>query len=110
MSPIEHVWDLVGGWRLARDPRSAASKDELLLRIQAIWNSLSQVEIQNLFDSMPRRIATLIAYRLEDQPNPGWSAVLPASVTISLTVQRMPKSAVSVLGACRFLDARGTTP
>ncbi|GFU93602.1 transposable element Tcb2 transposase [Trichonephila clavipes] len=26
MSPIEHVWDLVG-WRLARDPRPAASKD-----------------------------------------------------------------------------------
>ncbi|GFW67291.1 hypothetical protein TNCV_3337921 [Trichonephila clavipes] len=35
MSPIEHVWDLVG-LRLARDPRPAASKDELLLRIQTI--------------------------------------------------------------------------
>ncbi|GFV94792.1 hypothetical protein TNCV_1027901 [Trichonephila clavipes] len=34
MSPIEHVWDLVGR-RLARDPRPAASKDELLLRIQS---------------------------------------------------------------------------
>ncbi|GFW64363.1 transposable element Tcb2 transposase [Trichonephila clavipes] len=39
MSPIEHVVDLVG-WRLARDLRPAASKDELLLRIQPIWNSL----------------------------------------------------------------------
>ncbi|GFY19581.1 transposable element Tc1 transposase [Trichonephila clavipes] len=29
MSPIEHVWDLVGR-RFARDPRPAASKDELL--------------------------------------------------------------------------------
>ncbi|GFV91112.1 transposable element Tcb1 transposase [Trichonephila clavipes] len=62
MSPIEHVWDLVGR-RLARDPRPAASKDELLLRIQAIWNSLPQADIQNLFDSMPRRIAALIAAR-----------------------------------------------
>ncbi|GFY08357.1 transposable element Tcb2 transposase [Trichonephila clavipes] len=44
MSPIEHVWNLVG-WRLARDPRPAASKDELLLRIQAIWNSLPQADI-----------------------------------------------------------------
>ncbi|GFU13726.1 transposable element Tc1 transposase [Trichonephila clavipes] len=35
MSPIEHMRDLVG-WRLTRDPRPAASKDELLLRIQAI--------------------------------------------------------------------------
>ncbi|GFX29746.1 transposable element Tcb2 transposase [Trichonephila clavipes] len=33
--PIEHVWDLVDT-RLARDPRLAASKDELLLRMQAI--------------------------------------------------------------------------
>ncbi|GFW70709.1 transposable element Tcb2 transposase [Trichonephila clavipes] len=35
VSPIEHVWDLVGR-HLARDPRPAALKDELLLRIQAI--------------------------------------------------------------------------
>ncbi|GFX06070.1 hypothetical protein TNCV_446451 [Trichonephila clavipes] len=35
MSPNEHVWDLVGR-RLARDPRPAASKDELLLHIQVI--------------------------------------------------------------------------
>ncbi|GFS69882.1 transposable element Tcb1 transposase [Trichonephila clavipes] len=49
MSPIEHVWDLVG-WQ-----------DELLLRTQAIWNSFPQTDIQNLFDSMLRRIAALIA-------------------------------------------------
>ncbi|GFT92102.1 transposable element Tcb1 transposase [Trichonephila clavipes] len=61
-SPIERVWDLVGR-RLARDPRPAASNDELLVRIQAIWNSLPQADIQNLFDSMPRRIAALIAAR-----------------------------------------------
>ncbi|GFU39772.1 hypothetical protein TNCV_1949621 [Trichonephila clavipes] len=59
MWPIEHVWDMVGR-RLARDPRPAASKDKLLLRIQAIWNSFPQADIQNLFDSMPRRIAALI--------------------------------------------------
>ncbi|GFU77161.1 transposable element Tcb1 transposase [Trichonephila clavipes] len=58
MSPIEHVWDLVPR-RLARDPGLAASKDELLLYIQAIWNSLPQADIQNLFDSMSNRIATL---------------------------------------------------
>ncbi|GFX55031.1 transposable element Tc1 transposase [Trichonephila clavipes] len=62
MWPIELMWDLVGQ-RLARDPRPAASKDELLLRLQAIWNSLPQADIQNLFDSMSRRIATLIASR-----------------------------------------------
>ncbi|GFX83586.1 transposable element Tcb1 transposase [Trichonephila clavipes] len=60
MSPIEHVWDLVGR-RVARDPCPAASKDKLLLSIQAIWNSLPQADIQNLFDSMPRSKADLIA-------------------------------------------------
>ncbi|GFX80937.1 transposable element Tcb2 transposase [Trichonephila clavipes] len=54
------VMDLIG-WRLARDPHPAASKDKFLLRIQAIWNFLLQADTQNLFDSMPRRIAALIA-------------------------------------------------
>ncbi|GFV30659.1 transposable element Tcb1 transposase [Trichonephila clavipes] len=62
MSPIVHVWDLVGRC-LTRDPRSAASKDKHLLSIQAIWNSFPQADIQNLFDSMPRRISALIAAR-----------------------------------------------
>ncbi|GFY24436.1 hypothetical protein TNCV_1014841 [Trichonephila clavipes] len=62
MSPIEHMWDLVG-WCLARDWLLATSKDELLLRIQAIWNSLPQADIQNLLDSLPCCIASLIASR-----------------------------------------------
>lgn len=60
MSPIEHVWDFVGR-RLARDPRPTSSTDELWIRIQATWNALPQADIQNLFDSMPRRIAALIS-------------------------------------------------
>ncbi|GFX43615.1 transposable element Tcb1 transposase [Trichonephila clavipes] len=60
MSSIEHVRDLVGQ-HLARDPRSAVSNDELLLCIQALWNSLPQANIQNLFVSIPFRIAALIA-------------------------------------------------
>ena len=62
MSPIEYVWDFVGR-RLARDPRPVASADELWVRIRTIWNALPQADIQNLFDSMPRRVATLIADR-----------------------------------------------
>ncbi|GFV23606.1 hypothetical protein TNCV_1717271 [Trichonephila clavipes] len=61
--PIEHEWDLIGR-HLAHDPRPAASKDEILLRIQAIWNSLPQADIQNLFVSMLRRIAALITARV----------------------------------------------
>ncbi|GFV59371.1 transposable element Tcb1 transposase [Trichonephila clavipes] len=60
MSPIEHVWNLVVRC-LARDPCPAASKHEILLLIQTIWNSLPQADIQSLFDSVPRRIPALIA-------------------------------------------------
>ena len=56
MSAIELVWNLV-----VRDPRRAATKDELWMRIRAIWSSLPQASIQKLFDSMPRSIAALIA-------------------------------------------------
>ncbi|GFT62524.1 transposable element Tcb1 transposase [Trichonephila clavipes] len=62
MSSIQHVWDLVGR-RLACDLRPAASKDELSLRIRAIWNSFPQADIQILFDSMSRRIAAPFAAR-----------------------------------------------
>ena len=54
------MWDLVV-LQLACDPHPVALKDELWLCIQAIWHSLPQADIQNLLDSMLRRIATLIA-------------------------------------------------
>ncbi|GFX41102.1 transposable element Tcb1 transposase [Trichonephila clavipes] len=62
MSLIEHGWDLVVR-RLALHSHPAASIYELLLHIQAIWNSLPQADIQNMFDSMPYRIVALIAVR-----------------------------------------------
>ena len=62
MLPTEQVWDLVG-WRFHRDQRPSASKGKVWQRIQVIWNFLPQVDIQNLFDSMPRRKAILTAGR-----------------------------------------------
>ncbi|GFV48581.1 transposable element Tcb2 transposase [Trichonephila clavipes] len=62
MPPIQHVRDIVGR-RLARDLRPVASTDKLWLRIQTIKNTLPQADIQNLFNSMPRRVAALIAAR-----------------------------------------------
>ena len=52
MSPI--------GRRLTRDPRPIASTDKFWVRLQEIWNSFSEAQIHYLFDSVPRRIATLI--------------------------------------------------
>ncbi|GFV79788.1 uncharacterized protein TNCV_1726131 [Trichonephila clavipes] len=55
-------WDLVGQC-FHHDLSPSASKDELLQRIQVIWNSLSRADTQNLFDLMPRRVAELITAR-----------------------------------------------
>ncbi|GFX12220.1 transposable element Tc3 transposase [Trichonephila clavipes] len=60
---IRQICHLLVGRRLARDPRPAASKEKLLPRIQAIWSSVPQADIQNLFDSMPSRTVALIAAR-----------------------------------------------
>ncbi|GFV62396.1 transposable element Tcb1 transposase [Trichonephila clavipes] len=62
MSPIGHEWDIVGRC-IARDLRPVASTDKLWLRIQTIWNTLPQTDIKNLLNSMPRRVAALIAAR-----------------------------------------------
>ena len=59
---IEHTQDFLG-WHLVRDLRPAASDDQLWVCIKGIRNLLLQVDIQNLFDSMPHRIAALIAAR-----------------------------------------------
>ncbi|GFV58468.1 hypothetical protein TNCV_4036431 [Trichonephila clavipes] len=57
MSPIEPMRD---DWRLTRYLRPVASKYKLLFRIEAMWNSLPRAYIQNLFESMPRRIVPRI--------------------------------------------------
>ncbi|GFW39650.1 transposable element Tcb1 transposase [Trichonephila clavipes] len=62
---IEHVGEF--GWSASR-LRSASCnfKRTFAEHILAIWSSLPQADIQNLFDSMPRRIATLIAARTKN--------------------------------------------
>ncbi|GFX49152.1 transposable element Tc1 transposase [Trichonephila clavipes] len=62
-SPLtEHVWDLLGQ-HIARGKSPTASKDGLRVRVQTIWVSLLQADIQHLFDFMPRLMAALIAAR-----------------------------------------------
>ena len=60
MSPIEHVWDMVGR-RLIRQGPPALTLVALWTRIQTAWWDILQEDIQGLFDPMPRRIETLIA-------------------------------------------------
>ena len=62
MSPIEYVWEMVGQRLIRQDP-PAPPLDVLWTRIQTAWRDIPQEDIQGLFDSMPRRIETLIAAR-----------------------------------------------
>ncbi|GFX95280.1 transposable element Tcb1 transposase [Trichonephila clavipes] len=53
LSPIEHIWDHFG----------TASLNELEARLENIWNEMSQDVIQNLYASIPGRIASCIRDR-----------------------------------------------
>ncbi|GFX27210.1 transposable element Tcb2 transposase [Trichonephila clavipes] len=101
MSPIEHVWDLVGRC-LARDPRPAASKDELLLRIQAIWNSLPQADIQNLFDCFPHRcdhgFGHLLAKKLDSEGFYVYASCLFPSGPGAVELKQKSSNRLKILG------------
>ncbi|GFS81364.1 transposable element Tcb2 transposase [Trichonephila clavipes] len=58
LSPIEHIWD-----RLGQRVGHPMSLNELEARLQHIWNEISQDIIQNLYASMPNRIASCIRAR-----------------------------------------------
>ncbi|GFV15483.1 transposable element Tcb1 transposase [Trichonephila clavipes] len=58
LSPIEHIWDHLG-----RRVGHPTSLNELEARLQQIRNEMSQDIIQNLYASMPDRIASCIRAR-----------------------------------------------
>ncbi|GFX85180.1 transposable element Tcb1 transposase [Trichonephila clavipes] len=58
LSPIEHIWDHLG-WRVGYPP----NLDELDVRLQQIWNEISQDIIQILYASLPDCIASCIRAR-----------------------------------------------
>ncbi|GFW77841.1 transposable element Tcb1 transposase [Trichonephila clavipes] len=58
LAPIEHIWDHLG-----RQVGYPTSLNELEARLQHMWNEMSQDIIQNLYASMPDRIASYIRVR-----------------------------------------------
>ena len=60
VSPIEHVWDMVGR-RLIHQGPPAPGLDALWTRIQTAWRDIPQEDIHGLFDFMPCIIERLIA-------------------------------------------------
>lgn len=63
LSPIEHLWDVLG--RRIRDvyEEPAATLDQLAHRLIDQWNRIPQAEITKLTSSMPRRIQTCLQKR-----------------------------------------------
>ncbi|GFV61198.1 transposable element Tcb1 transposase [Trichonephila clavipes] len=58
VSAIEHIWDHLG-----RRVGHPTSLNKLEARLQQIWNEMSQDIIQNLYASLPDRIASCICAR-----------------------------------------------
>ncbi|UYV73407.1 Transposase [Cordylochernes scorpioides] len=61
LSPIEHVWDIIGR-RLHALPQPR-SEDELWQMVEREWRAIPQGAIRTLIDSLPRRVAACIAVR-----------------------------------------------
>ncbi|UYV70167.1 RET [Cordylochernes scorpioides] len=61
LSPIEHVWDIIGR-RLHALPQPR-SEDELWQMVEREWRAMPQNAIRTLNDSLPRRVAACIAVR-----------------------------------------------
>ncbi|UYV72056.1 hypothetical protein LAZ67_9001697, partial [Cordylochernes scorpioides] len=62
LSPIEHVWDIIGR-RLHALPQPH-SEDELWQMVEREWRAIPQDAIRTLIDSLPRRVAACIATKL----------------------------------------------
>ncbi|UYV63776.1 Transposase [Cordylochernes scorpioides] len=61
LSPIEHVWDIIGR-RLHALPQPR-SEDELWQMVEREWRAIPQDAIRTLIDSLPSRVAACIAVR-----------------------------------------------
>ncbi|UYV75306.1 Transposase [Cordylochernes scorpioides] len=61
LSPIEHVWDIIGR-RLHALPQPR-SEDELWQMVEREWRAIPLDAIRTLIDSLPRRVAACIAVR-----------------------------------------------
>ncbi|GFV43718.1 transposable element Tcb1 transposase [Trichonephila clavipes] len=57
---IENMWSMVAQ-RLTQITPPAATPDQLWQRVEAAWSTVPQERIQSLFESMPRRVASVIS-------------------------------------------------
>ncbi|GFT77657.1 transposable element Tcb1 transposase [Trichonephila clavipes] len=63
LSPIEHVWDVIGR-RLQTLPLPRTN-DQLWQMVERKWRTIPQDTIRTLIDSVPRRVSSCIAARVD---------------------------------------------
>ncbi|UYV63910.1 hypothetical protein LAZ67_2005981 [Cordylochernes scorpioides] len=78
LSPIEHVWDIIGR-RLHALPQPR-SEDELWQMVEREWRAIPQDAIRTLIDSLPRRVAACIAVRDIERPGRPSVAATPSTI------------------------------
>ena len=60
MNPIEHVWAMVSRELVGQ---VFANRDRLWDAVQAAFQKITPAQINNLYESMPRRINSLLAVK-----------------------------------------------
>ncbi|UYV64166.1 hypothetical protein LAZ67_2006860, partial [Cordylochernes scorpioides] len=92
LSPIEHVWDIIGR-RLHALPQPH-SEDELWQMVEREWRAIPQDAIRTLIDSLPRRVAACIAVRVMKSNREFENR---AAIIVALRAGRSPKEIVDFL-------------
>ncbi|CAH1975670.1 unnamed protein product [Acanthoscelides obtectus] len=62
LSPIEHVWDMMGR-RLLNLQRPPQTLEALREELMVAWNEIPQEDIDHLIRSMPRRVGECVAHQ-----------------------------------------------
>lgn len=62
LSPIENIWGIMKK-KIASSTRPPQNIEDLWSQIETAWNEVSQTTIQNLYDSMPRRMRKVLKRR-----------------------------------------------
>ncbi|CAH1976114.1 unnamed protein product [Acanthoscelides obtectus] len=62
LSPIEHVWDMMGR-RLLNLQRPPQTLEALQEELVVAWNEIPQEDIDHLIRSMPRRVGECVAHQ-----------------------------------------------
>ncbi|GFT55406.1 transposable element Tcb1 transposase [Trichonephila clavipes] len=60
LSPTENMWSMVVQ-RLTQITPPPATPDQVWQRVEAVWSAVPQENMQNIFESMPRRVAAVIS-------------------------------------------------